>query len=287
MRSPSEAIIRSASKSRAMGESLIGIGSGRSRAGARRAGLSSLAVVAGSRRRCRSCRACRSTPTSCGCCRSDRRRSAAFRRFLQDFGSLDHLYVVFESPDAIGEHARPRRRVRRRAAAGAGDRVGRRPALRAGQGLELPVRPGALSARRRRAPPRRWRAFGRRGSTREIAHARDLLSMPSAAGQGARPAGSARTADDAARSHGPRERASSRSTRRRRATSATDGRSRLVIVKPKGAAVRHRFLQGALPTARRRSNARRAATRQSAIRTRRRSRSRRPARIACRSKPSS
>jgi predicted RND superfamily exporter protein len=29
----------------------------------------------------------------------------AFDVFLRDFGSLDHLYVVFESPDAIGEHA--------------------------------------------------------------------------------------------------------------------------------------------------------------------------------------
>jgi predicted RND superfamily exporter protein len=29
----------------------------------------------------------------------------SFRTFLADFGSLDHLYVVFESPDGIGEHA--------------------------------------------------------------------------------------------------------------------------------------------------------------------------------------
>ena len=28
----------------------------------------------------------------------------AFERFLLDFGSLDHLYVTFESPDPIGEH---------------------------------------------------------------------------------------------------------------------------------------------------------------------------------------
>src|SRR5579863_8382137 len=27
-----------------------------------------------------------------------------FEVFLQDFGSLDHLYIVFESADAIGDH---------------------------------------------------------------------------------------------------------------------------------------------------------------------------------------
>src|SRR5216684_200112 len=27
-----------------------------------------------------------------------------FETFLQDFGSLDHLYLVFESADPIGEH---------------------------------------------------------------------------------------------------------------------------------------------------------------------------------------
>jgi predicted exporter len=29
----------------------------------------------------------------------------SFEQFLRDFGSLDHLYVVFESPDAVGEHS--------------------------------------------------------------------------------------------------------------------------------------------------------------------------------------
>lgn len=29
----------------------------------------------------------------------------SFRTFLQDFGSLDHLYVVFESANAIGDHS--------------------------------------------------------------------------------------------------------------------------------------------------------------------------------------
>src|SRR5580700_8509369 len=28
-----------------------------------------------------------------------------FEVFLRDFGSLDHLYIVFESADAIGEHS--------------------------------------------------------------------------------------------------------------------------------------------------------------------------------------
>jgi len=29
----------------------------------------------------------------------------SFKRFLQTFGSLDHLYIVFESPDGIAAHA--------------------------------------------------------------------------------------------------------------------------------------------------------------------------------------
>ena len=108
------------------------------------------------------------------------RRSAISSCFFSDFGSLDHLYLVFESRR---RHRRPQRSRGSRTSRRCGTR---RRSSRSTRSSSSRARTGATSptascicwaptARRRR-----WPASSRRGSIAELAHARDLLSMPSA-----------------------------------------------------------------------------------------------------------
>ena len=200
------------------------------------------------------------------------------------FGSLDHLYVVFESEDAIGDH---------------GDLVDhyvealrRAPEIESvdaqlfepGKDWSYLLRPRAVPARRRRrgggARPLRAAATRRR----DRARARPPVDAVGA-DQGARAAGSARAPDDAARSHGTREGDSPRSTRPQEGYVSPDGHSRLVMVKPKG--------RPSTPTSARRSSPdwppsrRRLGGRRRTTPTPAPSRSRPPARIASRSRPNS
>ncbi len=102
-----------------------------------------------------------------------------FQRFLQSFGSLDHLYVVFESKDAIGEHGdfvdRYVEALRRAPEIESVDaqifEPGKDWSYLSDRELYLLGADGAATALARFEPPR---------LDGEIAHARDLLSMPSA-----------------------------------------------------------------------------------------------------------
>ena len=176
------------------------------------------------------------------------------------------------------------RRVRRRAAQGAGDRVGRRAAVRSRQGLELPLRPRAVSARpgRRRRCARAVPAAGAR--RRDRPRARPAVGAL-AAGQSLRAAGSARPAGLAEGSRRERKRLRRVRSRRRKATSARTAAA--------GWSSSSREARRSTPISARRcssgsarSSARRAP-RPARTRILRRSPSRRPARTACRSKPSS
>ena len=101
-----------------------------------------------------------------------------FQLFLQDFGSLDHLYVVFEAADAIGDHGafvdRYVETLRQAPEIESVDAQLFEPSKDWGylsdRVLYLLGPDGATAAMTRFRSPQ---------LEREIAHARDLLSMPS------------------------------------------------------------------------------------------------------------
>ncbi len=147
-------------------------------------------------------------------------------------------------------------------------------------------RTGSCSSSAPTARPRRWRVCDRRDSTSELAHARDLLSMPS-------PQIKALVQQDPLglltmlRERMSREKSMVAFDPTQEGYVSQDGRSRLVVVKPRGAAVRHRLLQAAVSAivGGGTSGPRRASA--PPIPIRRRSLSARPAPTACRSRPSS
>ena len=102
-----------------------------------------------------------------------------FERFLLDFGSLDHLYVVFESPDAIGDHADMvsayvdalRKAPEIESVDAALFEEGKDWTYLYDRELYLLGPSDAAEALGRLRPP---------ALDRELAHARDLLSVPSA-----------------------------------------------------------------------------------------------------------
>ena len=101
-----------------------------------------------------------------------------FEMFLQDFGSLDHLYVVFESRDAIGDHSdlvdayveALRHAPEIEAVDAQLFEPGKDWSYLSDRELYLLGADGAAEALERFRPPR---------LDREITHARDLLSVPS------------------------------------------------------------------------------------------------------------
>src|ERR1700680_1789550 len=101
-----------------------------------------------------------------------------FEVFLRDFGSLDHLYIVFESPDAIGEHndlvdayvAELRRAPEIESVDAQLFEPGQEWSYLSDRELYLLGADGAADALTRFRAPR---------LEGEIAHARDLLSVPS------------------------------------------------------------------------------------------------------------
>ncbi len=102
----------------------------------------------------------------------------SFERFLLDFGSLDHLYVVFESADPIGGHAdlvdayvdRLKRAPEIESIDAALFDEGKDWSYLYDRELFLLGPEGAADALARLRPP---------ALDRELAHARDLLQMPS------------------------------------------------------------------------------------------------------------
>src|SRR5262245_20369640 len=102
----------------------------------------------------------------------------SFERFLLNFGSLDHLYVVFESPDAIGSHSdlvdayveELRKAPEVESIDAALFEEGKDWTYLYDRELFLLGAAGASEALSRLRPP---------ALDREIAHARDLLQMPS------------------------------------------------------------------------------------------------------------
>src|ERR1700688_3003296 len=101
-----------------------------------------------------------------------------FEIFLQDFGSLDHLYIVFESADAIGEHqdlvdayvAKLRLAPEIESVDAQLFEPGKDWSYLSDRELYLLGADGAADALTRFHAPR---------LEREIAHTRDLLSVPS------------------------------------------------------------------------------------------------------------
>ncbi len=159
-----------------------------------------------------------------------------FQFFLQNFGSLDHLYLVFNAPDAIGDHGELLDRYI--------DGLRQAPEIESvdAQLFEPGKDWGYLSDRELYllgtdgAGRGDWPAFDRRSSTAEISACPGSPVDAVSRHQSARSAGSARAADDAARSYESREGIRRvRSLYAGRGTSVADGRSRLVVVKPKGA----------------------------------------------------
>jgi len=102
-----------------------------------------------------------------------------FKRFLQDFGSLDHLYVVFDSDESIGEHEDLvdayveglRNAPEIESVDSQLFESGKDWSYLSDRELYLLGEEGAARALERFQSP---------GLDKEIAHARDLLSMPSA-----------------------------------------------------------------------------------------------------------
>jgi predicted RND superfamily exporter protein len=102
----------------------------------------------------------------------------SFRTFLREFGSLDHLYIVFESADAIGDHSdlvdAYVEELRKAPEIASVDVQLFEPGKDWGylydRELDLLGSTGAAEALTRLRPP---------GLDREIAHARELLSVPS------------------------------------------------------------------------------------------------------------
>jgi len=102
-----------------------------------------------------------------------------FKRFLQDFGSLDHLYVVFDSHESIGEHQELvdayvdglRNAPEVESVDSQLFESGKDWTYLSDRELYLLSEEGAAQALKRFQSP---------GLDLEIAHARDLLSMPSA-----------------------------------------------------------------------------------------------------------
>ena len=101
-----------------------------------------------------------------------------FEAFLQDFGSLDHLYIVFESADTIGEHSdlvdayvtKLRREPEIESVDAQLFESGKDWSYLSDRELYLLGADGAADALTRFRAPR---------LESEIAHARDLLSVPS------------------------------------------------------------------------------------------------------------
>ena len=176
-------------------------------------------------------------------------RSPSVRDFelsFSNFGSLDHLYVVFNS---ARRHWRPRRArgSLRRGAAARARRSSRSTPSSSNPARTGPTSPTASSiCSAPTARPRRWPRFRSPQLERELAHARDLLSMPSAQMKALvqqDPLGLLTMLRDRM----SREKGFVSFDPTQEGYVSPDGRSRLIIVKPKGRAVRHRFLQGALP----------------------------------------
>ena len=157
-----------------------------------------------------------------------------FHDFLQNFGSLDHLYVVFDSKEAIGDHAA--------LVDGYVDLLRRAPEIESvdaqlfepgkdwsylsDRELYLLGADDAAGALARFRPPR---------LDAEIAHARDLLSMPSAQIKALvqqDPLGLLAMLRDRM----GREKGFVSFDPTQEGYVSRDGRSRLVVVKPKGSA---------------------------------------------------
>jgi len=161
------------------------------------------------------------------------RSVASFQTFLRDFGSLDHLYVLFEAADGIGEHtglvdayvAALRRAPDIESVDTQLFEPGKDWSYLSDRVLYLLGPDGARAALDRFSPD---------GVERELLHARDLLSMPAPQVKAIvqeDPLGLlALTRDRLGRRNGliaadPTQ----------EGYVSADGRSRLVIVKPKGA----------------------------------------------------
>ena len=157
----------------------------------------------------------------------------AFERFLVDFGSLDHLYVVFESTDPIGGHAGLVQAyvegLRKAAEVESVDSAlfeeGKDWSYLYDRELVLLGPAGAAEALSRLRPP---------ALDRELAHARDLLQTPSS---------DVKTLVQQdplslltlLRNHFARQKGFVAFDPTQEGYVSPDGRSRLVIVKPRGA----------------------------------------------------
>jgi len=158
---------------------------------------------------------------------------ADFQTFLTDFGSLDHLYVVFESADGVDEHAdfvdtyveRLRTAPEIESVDAQLFEPGKDWNYLADRELYLLGAEGAVDALKRFAPPR---------IDAELARSRDLLSMPS-------PAVKALVQQDplglltALRDRLQREKGFGAFDTTQDGYVSRDGRGRLLIVKPRGA----------------------------------------------------
>ena len=233
-----------------------------------------------------SCRASRSMRTSFGCCRSGSPSVRDFQLFLQNFGSLDHLYVVFETADAIGDHGelvdRYVEALRQAPEIESVDaqlfEPGKDWSYLSDRELYLLGADGAAAALARFRSPQ---------LDREVAHARDLLSMPS-------PQIKALVQQDPLglltmlRDRMGREKGFVSFDPTQEGYVSQDGRSRLVVVKPKGPPFDTDFCKALFRAVGRPSK---RAARNEVASPDRRGRSgrpsRRPARIASRSKRSS
>jgi predicted RND superfamily exporter protein len=157
----------------------------------------------------------------------------SFRTFLQEFGSLDQLYIVFESANAIGEHSdlvdAYVEELRKAPEIASVDvqllEPGKDWSYLSDRELYLLGRGATAEALTRLRPP---------ALDREIAHARDLLSVPS-------PDVKAYVQQDPVgllgllRGHLGRQQGLAAFDPTQAGYVSPDGRSRLVIVKPAGA----------------------------------------------------
>jgi uncharacterized protein len=155
-----------------------------------------------------------------------------FETFLQDFGSLDHLYIVFESADLIGEHtdlveayvAKLRQAPEIESVDAQFFESGKDWSYLSDRELHLLGADGTADALARFRAPR---------LDREIAHARDLLSVPS-------PQIKALVQQDPLgllpmlRDRMGREKGVAAFDPAQEGYVSSDGHSRLLIVKPKG-----------------------------------------------------
>ena len=181
-----------------------------------------------------SSRASRSTPTSCGCCRSGRRRSATFQTFLRELRQPRSSLRRLRLGRRDRRSQRARRSLRRGAAAARrrSSRSTRSSSSRARTGATSPIASCICSA-----PTARRTALSRFRPPqldRELAHARDLLSMPSAQIKALvqqDPLGLLTMLRDRM----GREKGFVSFDPTQEGYVSPDGRSRLVIVKPKGA----------------------------------------------------